>query len=280
MAEATASTEVVEQQQTQQEQKTEPVEQQTEQSTEKKDQPSKTYTQEDLDRIVKSVRENTRYTVRREMKAFYKGRESTQPQEQRQEKKEEKEPARGDYGTYEEFIEARADFRARKATRDESAKVEREKGERSAHEARQKTFATFQKNMREKFQDIDERLEDLGDVPMWPAVQDAIAESPLGPEIFDDLVKNPKELERLSEMSQAAAVREIGRLEARFEATAKKADPQQQQQQTKQASKAPPPIAPPSGEPAASSDLPRDDEPIADWMRKERARGLKSMKKG
>ena len=76
------------------------------------------------------------------------------------------------------------------------------------------------------------------DVVVGDHIRDAILESDVGPKILYHLAENPEIAEKLSSLSTASALREIGKLEARFEkveAPAAKAV---------SVSKAPAPIAP------------------------------------
>lgn len=273
MSEVAASTEVEEQKPpVEGEEKTEKVEK----TEEQKKTEARNYSQEEVDKILAKVRKNERYRTRKEVEAYWKGRTESQGEPKKEEPKEGREPVRGDFETYEEFIEARADFRARKAAREETTKAETENKEKSAQEARHKRAVEFQTKVKEKYPDIEERIEEVGDMPMYVGVQEAISESPLGPEIFNELLNNPKEFERLTQMSEPAAIREIGKLEARLEGKTSKAETKE----TKTASKAPAPIDPPAGGPSASDDSPSDKDDMETWMRKERARLAKLRKQG
>ena len=240
--------------------------------TEEKKEP-RNYSQDEVDKILAKVRKNERYRTKKEVEAYYRGLTEAQKQqlntEVKREEKEDREPVRGDFESYESFIEARADYRARKAVSEERSKAEKAAKEKEVTESRQKRASDFQKKVREKYSDIDERIEEVGDMPMYVGVQDAIAESALGPEIFNELLNNPKEFDRLAAMSESAAIREIGKLEARLEGKSSKAE---EKKDTKTASKAPPPITPPGGSTGASDDLPSDKDDTATWMRKENAR--------
>ena len=240
--------------------------------TEEKKEP-RNYSQDEVDKILAKVRKNERYRTKKEVEAYYRGLTEAQKQtlsnEVKKEEKEDREPVRGDFESYEAFIEARADYRARKAVGEEREKADKAAKEKEATESRQKKAGDFQKKVREKFPDIDERIEEVGDMPMYVGVQDAIAESALGPEIFNELLNNPKEFDRLAAMSESAAIREIGKLEARLEGKSSKAE---EKKETKTASKAPPPITPPGGSTGSSDDMPSDKDDTATWMRKENAR--------
>lgn len=248
-----------------------------EKTEEQKKQEARNYSQEEVDKILAKVRKNERYRTRKEVEAYYKGfTEAGGRQVERKEApKEDREPVRADFETYEEFIEARATYRADKAASAAVEKKQKEASDRQQAEARQKTENEFQSKVRAKFTDIDELVEEVGDMPIHVGVQEAIMDSPFGPEIFHELLKNPSEFERLAEMSSAAAIREIGKLEARFEAKAPKAEEKKEQ---KTASKAPAPVAPPGGASASGSDEPSDSDDTETWMRKERARLAKLRK--
>jgi hypothetical protein len=270
MSEVAASTEVEEETKTEvtEAESTEKVETKTEEKKEPRN-----YSQEEVDKILAKVRKNERYRTKKEVEAYYRGLTEAQKQtlsaEVKKEEKEDREPVRGDFESYEAFIEARADYRARKAVSEERSKAEKAAKEKEVTESRQKKAGDFQKKVREKFPDIDERIEEVGDMPMYVGVQDAIAESDLGPEIFNELLNNPKEFDRLAAMSESAAIREIGKLEARLEAKSPKAEVKKE---TKAASKAPAPITPPGGSSGSSDDMPSDKDDTATWMRKENAR--------
>lgn len=250
-------------------------EQKEETKTEEKKEP-RAYSQEEVDKILAKVRKNERHRTKKEIEAYYKGRAEAREPEKKEAPNEEREPVRGDFESYEAFIEARADYRARKAVKEERARTEKEDGTRREQETRHKTGQEFQRKVREKFPDIEELVEEAGDAPMHEAVQDAIMESAFGPEILYDLLKNPKEIERLATLTQSAAVREIGKLEARFEAKAPKAEAKE----AKPASKAPAPVAPPGGASSSSSEAPSDTDDVATWMRKENARLAKLRNQG
>lgn len=236
---------------------------------------TRTYSQDDVDSILKKVRKNERYRTRKEVEAFYKGLDTGRGTQTPAAKVEEKEPQRDQFPSYEEYIEARADFRAKKAVSEQSGKMEKEAKERQKQESQAKAATDFQKKTREKFPDIDDLLEDVGDMPIYHGVQEAIMDSALGPDIFRELVSNPKELERLMSLSEAAAIREVGKLEAKLEA---KATPPKAEVKTP--SKAPNPVAPPASGATSTNDAASDDDDVKTWMRKENARLAKLRQAG
>lgn len=216
----------------------------------------RTYSQEELDRITAKVKKNERYRTRKEVEAYYQGRESVVPQTPKQEVTTDQPPQRDKFQNDVEYLEARADFAARKAAKEERERVEKEFTEKRTTEARTRTLSDFQTKVREKFPDIEERLEPIGDVRMPPGMSDAIAESPFGPEIMNHFADNPKDMERLASLSSSASIREVGKLEARFEAQPGKTP-------TAKPSKAPEPITPVGGKVTKVDDEPSHTDPDA-----------------
>lgn len=225
---------------------------------------SKTYTQEDLDRIVNKVKKNARYQTKKEVEAFYQGRDS-RPEPREASSRESKPPERANFDSYEEFLEAKAAFSGSHAAEERIKVREQESADKRTTETRNKTLTEFQKKVSEKYPDIEERLENIADIVIHAGALEAIADSDVGPDILNHLADNPKECERIASLSPIAAIREIGRIEAKLEA---KPEPK------KTASKAPAPITPGGGD-SPSDDTPKDTDTIDEWMRKERARERK-----
>jgi hypothetical protein len=136
-----------------------------------------------------------------------------------------------------EYAEALADWSA------EQALVRRDKEdlERRADEARQKVISTWAQKVaaaKADIPDFDDMVASSG-VSVSDPIRDAILESDVGPQILYHLAKEDDLAQKIASMSPFAALREIGKLEARFE----------KQTETKPSnpvgkSKAPPPISP------------------------------------
>lgn len=232
----------------------------------------KSYPQEEVDRIVEKVRKNAEYRTRRELKAYYEGRESVaKPEAPKAEapKAEDKMPVRDDFPDWDTFSEEKSAWVARKAVREENEKIAKERKDREAAQARDQRMDDFRKKTRERFADIEQRIEAIADVELSADVADVIAESEFGPDILNHFIEKRDDLERISKLSPQAAAREIGRLEARFESAAKK--PETTAEPPKQ-SAAPPPITPVSGgKTAAATAGPSDKDDIKTWMQKRNA---------
>jgi len=193
-------------------------------------------------------------------------------------------PKREQFESYEEFIEARADYRARKAVQEERQKQQSETQKSTEAERQKGAEVEFRKRLQataSEISDFADVMENAGDIYITNGMRDAIQESPLGPRILYEIAKNPQEAERLAGLSPSAAAREIGKIEARLEAATKKPDTEAKDTPTdernpdgtfkpkKEPSKAPPPPEPIGARSVAGNDLPSDKDDAETWRRKE-----------
>jgi len=120
-------------------------------------------------------------------------------------------------------------------------KRDREDANRRADEERQKvisTWATKVATAKAEMPDFDDMVASSS-VVVGDHIRDAILESDVGPQILYHLAKEDDVAKRLTSMSPAQALREIGKLEARFEK-----QPETKPSNPVGKSKAPPPISP------------------------------------
>lgn len=248
--------------------------------------PSKTYSQEEVDRILNKVRKNARYLGRKEAEAELLRQGVTPKQAQEAVERQADKPSGGapkreDFEHYEDFLVAKADHTARQASREEREKEEKAQREKTVAEQRAKTEREFRKLSEaaaKEIPDFVESIEGAEDVMISQSMGEAILESPLGPRIMYHLVKNPTEAARISQLSPNAAIREIGKLEASIESALKaQAKPQEgddgdpKPEPKKQPSKAPEPIEPVSGRGGPGSQTPSDKDDIKSWLAKRNA---------
>ena len=128
------------------------------------------------------------------------------------------EPRIEDFTNYEDYLDARAEFRVERKLADREAK----EAERKVVESRQKAFNSFEakvSQLADRIPDLEEAVEAAfkGDIPVTQAMAEAIIEvSDRGPELLRYLVKNPQEADRIARMSPAAAGIAIARLEQKL----------------------------------------------------------------
>lgn len=143
-------------------------------------------------------------------------------------------PKREQFETYEQYLDAKSDYRTAEAVQI----IEQKAIQARQQEAAQRRDSDWQS----KLQKTASEIEDFADVvyadnlPISQAMVTAMQDSDLGPQIAYHLGKNPSDAQRISQLSPAAQVREIGKIERDLEL--KKAAP------AKKASGAPPPIEP------------------------------------
>lgn len=114
-----------------------------------------------------------------------------------------------------EYAEALAEWSAEQAI----AKREKEETERKAQAEREKVIKSWNEKLEAAKSELPD-YEDMvasSDVVVSDQIRDAILESDVGPKILYHLAENPQVAEKLSSLSVASALRELGKLEARFE---------------------------------------------------------------
>ena len=92
-----------------------------------------------------------------------------------------------------------------------------EQQQQQAAQAAQATFKASEVEVRKTHPDYDEVVQNATNIVVPNAVIECMMSSPIGAELRYHLATNPEEAERLNSMSPVAAVREIGKLEARLE---------------------------------------------------------------
>ena len=120
-----------------------------------------------------------------------------------------------------EYAEALAEWTAEKAIADK-AKAE---AEAKSNEKREKTLKSWAKRVesfKDSVKDFDSMIQS-SDVTVTDEIRDGIIESEFGPQILYAMAENPKLAAKLNGMSVTAAMRELGKMEAKFERQAEKA---------------------------------------------------------
>ena len=144
-----------------------------------------------------------------------------------------------------EYAEALAEWSA------EQAILNREKAEaeRKEQENRQKLADSWKQReaaIKADLPDYDDMIASAADVTVSDVIRDAIIESDVGPRILYHLAENPELVETLNSSTPIKALREIGKLEAKFEAndTKQEAKTEAETKPSIARSKAPAPITP------------------------------------
>ena len=162
--------------------------------------PPKTFTQEEVDRIIGAEKAKAERKARREMQQAAEAAQRQTPSTP---------PNAADFQTVEAFVKASAIHEAERIVQErefqkQQAEIEDSYAERAdAARAKYSDFKTVTENE---------------NLPISQVVAEAILSSTMGPDVYYHLGKNPDEAERISRLSPIAQVREIGKIEASLSA--------------------------------------------------------------
>ena len=116
-----------------------------------------------------------------------------------------------------EYARALAEYSAEQALKNRD-RVELEKKYQAEHDKLSEVWNDRLETTKKELPDYQDMIES-SDVMVSDQVRDALLESDAGPRILYHLAENPDYAEKLSKMTVISALREIGKLEARFEKT-------------------------------------------------------------
>ena len=114
-------------------------------------------------------------------------------------------PVLASYETYEDYVEALAEW-----------KIEQRESKRVQADAAKQHQTAWQKKIEDakaKLEDWDDVVNSATDVPVTPAMQQAIFEMEQGPLVVHYLASHPAEAKRISELSPLSQARELGKIE-------------------------------------------------------------------
>ena len=171
-----------------------------------------------------------------------------------------------DFRSYDEYEDAMQRHRIDEGVQRATAKTAEQQAERFTQQAQSAAQETYNQRVSETVARIPDFVEVVGksQVPMSPALAEALMESDRGPELVYHLAKNPAEAERLNSMSVRQMDREIGRLETAL--TSKAAPPAPPAART---TSAPAPIKPgsPASAPANTDPNKMDQAQFEAWAK-------------
>jgi hypothetical protein len=129
-------------------------------------------------------------------------------------------PEQDKFETYEEYAEALMDWKVdQRLTAQESehrVRIEQDQAQK-AHETSVATLHERIDTFREAHPDFDAVVGKGKDLPMTRPMQDSVLNSDLGPAMMYHLSRNPEECDRIARLHPMAAIKEMGKIEARLE---------------------------------------------------------------
>lgn len=171
------------------------------------------------------------------------------------------EPKREQFATYEEFVEAKAEWRADQRVEAKFKEREERDRERTAQEKEQQQRDAFKKAMKESAKGIEDFEEVMSEIKPTDPVANisalAVEATEAPGKVLYHLVKNPEEAERIASLPVGQQAREMLKLEATLSAKA-----------PVKPSKAPEPIAPVAGAKAGNADeMPDPAKKPEEWLK-------------
>lgn len=179
-------------------------------------------------------------------------------------------PIASQYENYDDYVDARAAWRARQ----EFARLESEREQKVKDRETKTREEQIEAAFKSKVAEFKAKTPDFDDVMDNPSLRisktmfEAMRESDAGAQIAYHLGKNPEEAARISALSPIAAIREIGKLEAKFDKPPAQA--------VNNVTKAPPP---PSTVDGTSGGAGKDPSKMTDaeWFAWDKANKLREM---
>lgn len=147
-------------------------------------------------------------------------------------------PNADEFDTYEAYIDALTDWKLEQKERAKEIQA-KETQVKNEYQAKVDAHSKRLNEFVQKHDDFQEVIENVDDINMSLAVQQAILESDDGPHLMYELAKQRDEYARICQLPPFAAARELGKFEAQI-----KASSTQKQVTEIKKPKAPPPISP------------------------------------
>ena len=182
----------------------------------------------------------------RELREKLKSYEAGNVQQPQQETvKAEGKPQASQFNDAFEYAEALAEWSAENALKQRDA----EEASRKAKEAQEKVLQSWNEKIAKAKADLPDfdAMVQSSTIVVGDEIRDSILESDVGPQLLYFLASDEDFAKRLTEMPVVKALREIGKLEAKFEAKEVKPPKAEKQKAVVSESKAPDPIRPLSG---------------------------------
>ena len=181
----------------------------------------------------------------RELEERLKSYEAGNTQQPQQETvRSEDKPQASQFNDAFEYAEALAEWSAENALKQRDV----QEAQRKAQEAQEKVLKTWNEKIEKakaELPDFD-RMVKSSDIVVSDPIRDSILESDVGPQLLYHLASNEDFAKELTEMPISKALKELGKLEAKFEAKEEKPS-KADKKETVSSSKAPEPIRPLSG---------------------------------
>lgn len=228
--------------------------------------PDRVFTQAELDEIVEkrlAKERRKREDTKKENEVLRKLalERGEQPTPKKEAPAEDREPVRSDFETYEDFLAARADYRAGKTAKSVIAEERKEAERKAKEEADAKAAAAWREKVNknsEGIADFSEVMANLTpDMPVAKLPSDPIGECDNPAKVLYHLATHPEEAERIASLPLGQQARAIWKLDTDLASAKPPVKP----------SKAPAPISPNGGGNAKPvGEMPDPNTDQAGWL--------------
>lgn len=233
--------------------------------------PERTFSQAELDEILKkkdAKRLRERDDLRKENEVLRKlaleraaREERDHEQRQQQTPQPAGEPTRENYATTEEYLEARAEWKAEQKVEKKFKEREDAERQRTEREKNDNARAAFNKRMKDSAKEVEDFEDVIGSTdfrthPVGQMNAEVLDAADEPGRMFHYLIKHPEEAERIASLPMGKQAREIWSLEQKTFSAKPPVKP----------SKAPEPISPVGGKAAVGDEMPDAAKHPEKWM--------------
>jgi hypothetical protein len=214
----------------------------------------KTFTQEDLDRVVQARLAKERRRLRQIADVEADNRVLRQQLETRQQPEQRDpsaEPKASEFKDYEDYLIAKAEWRIEQRSAAKQRETVEQQSKRETQEAHQR-LAERIRTASDEFPDFEDVVIQDATLPVTPYMVRFMEENELGAKVLYELAKNRTELTRIAQLSPTRQIVELDALEKKLAAPPKQ-------------SAAPAPIRPSDGN--ASAEVDPEKLPIDQWVK-------------
>ena len=183
--------------------------------------PVRTFTQEELDSIVAKRLAKESRKLSRQAELEVENRLLREQVTKREVKPETLAPNQSEFASYEEYLDAKAEYLAEKKVEAKLAERDSKAQQSRLAEEHSKVVETWQQKVEgasTKYTDFADALDAVDHIEIPAPLQAAIMESDIGADLAYHLAKNSAELERIVKLKPHAALMALGKLEDKLSA--------------------------------------------------------------
>ncbi|QDP68069.1 MAG: hypothetical protein Unbinned5081contig1003_1 [Prokaryotic dsDNA virus sp.] len=227
----------------------------------KEERPKRKGVRKRISKLVKEknqARQEVEYWKNLALESSKKPERENSKQEQTSQVNDDLEPNPDDYDKPTDYYKAFAKWSFKQEQKELSKQSQQEKENQRLTEVQRK-WQEQENKFKEDHEDYEDAVSALEDVYIDQGAFGAILESDIGAQIIYELGNNEELIEKLSTLRGSAAIKEIGKIEARLQSQPKK--------KITKTTKAPPPISTAKGSAKITKDINDPDLPFSEYVK-------------